>query len=197
MSRCSQLGHVERNRAGDRRTGTFSCPSDRDASLEGREAGRYFSLQGFPNNCLNPGVKAVDDVIANIFDEICELFPSRYVHIGADEVPEDAWQSSPSAKEFLKSIGGTGTADLQAAFIRRLQAFLIGRGKMTGAWDEAVAADGIDRRNCYLVAWQSVEAAQKLAADGFDVVVSPGQAYYLDMANGPDWAEPDGREERG
>ncbi len=154
------------------------------------EDGRYFSLQGFPSNCLNPAVETVHDTLQNIFTEVCELFPSRYIHIGADEVPVDAWQASPRAQQLLKSCGGTGTADLQAIFTKRLQALLKNHGKTTGAWDEAASATGIDRANLYLVSWRSVEAAQALAANGFDVVISPGQVYYLDMANGSDWSEP-------
>ncbi len=155
-----------------------------------REDELYHSVQGFPNNCLNPGIEAVYDVIQNIFEEVCELFPSRYVHIGADEVPADAWRSSPRAQDLLASIDGTGIFTLQAVFTRRLQAFLSKRGKITGAWEEAAFAGGVEPTNCYLVSWQSVEGAQRLAANGYDVVISPGQAYYLDMANGPNWYEP-------
>lgn len=153
-----------------------------------REDELYHSVQGFPNNCLNPGIEAVYDVIQTIFEEVCELFPSRYVHIGADEVPADAWRSSPRAQDLLAFVEGTSA--LQAVLTKRLQAFLTNRGKITGAWEEAASAGGIDRTNCYLVSWQSVDAAQTLAAKGFDIVVSSGQAYYLDMANGPNWSEP-------
>jgi len=71
-----------------------------------------------------------------------------------------------------------------------VQAFLTAKGKITGAWEEAAHGGGIDKANCYLVGWVNVEGSQKLAAEGYDVVVAPGQAYYLDMANGPDWHEP-------
>ena len=154
------------------------------------ETGRYHSIQGFPNNCLNPAVPAVYPVLETILAELCDLFPSRYVHVGADEVPEQAWSGSPLAQALLAERGGGGASVLQAHLLRRVQAMLTGFGRITGAWEEAAGGGGIDAANCYLVGWHTVAASQRLAAAGYDVVVSPGQAYYLDMANGPEWAEP-------
>jgi hexosaminidase len=48
----------------------------------------------------------------------------------------------------------------------------------------------VDKAKVYLVGWRSVEVNAELAGRGYDVVVSPGQAYYLDMSQGPEWAEP-------
>lgn len=154
------------------------------------ENGLYHSVQSYPNNCINPGVKTVYPVLETILGELCELFPSRYFHLGADEVPEDAWMSSPQAQALLAEIGGKDAHDLQAYFLKQLQAFLNSKGKLTGAWEEAAWGGGIDRTDCYLVGWRAVEVNQKLAAEGYDVVVAPAQAYYLDMANGPEFEEP-------
>jgi len=150
----------------------------------------YNSIQGFPNNCLNPASEAVYPVIETIFEELCGLFPSRYFHVGADEVPSDAWSASPVAKALEETLGAPGAAPLQAHFLQRIQAFLSAKGKITGAWEEAAQGGGIDKSQCYLVGWHTVAASQRLARDGYDVVVSPGQSYYLDMANGPGWEEP-------
>ena len=153
------------------------------------ENGLYHSIQSFPNNCLNPAVEAVYDAIELIFSEMIELFPSRHFHIGADEVPEQAWASSPSAAALGRRLGAAGAAPLQAYFLKQVQAFLASKGRITGAWEEAAEGGGIDRAGCYLVGWRDVEASRKLAAEGYAVVVAPGQAYYLDMANGEDWHE--------
>ena len=149
----------------------------------------YHSIQSFPNNCLNPAVEATYGIIETIFSEMIELFPSRYFHVGADEVPENAWHASPAAKRMRADLGMSGAAPLQARFLQRLQAYLTARGKITGAWEEASHGGGIDKTNCYLVGWRTTEGSQQLAAEGYDVVVAPGQAYYLDMANSEDWHE--------
>lgn len=153
------------------------------------ENGLYHSIQSFPNNCLNPAVEQVHEVIETIFGEMVELFPSAYFHVGADEVPAEAWASSPKANAMRAELGAEGTAPLQAAFLQRIQAFLTSQGKITGAWEEAAEGGGIGKDDSYLVGWRTVEAAGKLAAEGYSVVVAPGQAYYLDMANGEDWHE--------
>lgn len=163
-----------------------AIPSLRDPG----ENGFYHSIQDFPNNCLNPAVGAVYDAIDVIFGELCALFPSKYFHVGADEVPADAWTSSPQARALLQEIGGGGTHELQAHFLRRVQKFLRAKGKITGAWEEASEGGGIDKADCYLVGWRNVAANQQLAAAGYDVVVAPGQHYYLDMAFTGEWFEP-------
>ncbi len=154
------------------------------------ENGLYQSIQSFPNNCLNPGVEAVYDAVETIFAEMLALFPGRWFHVGADEVPHDAWSTSPQARALLDKTGGEGAAPWQAHFLRRVQAFLTANGRITGAWEEARDGGGIARDDCYLVGWTTVAASQELAREGYAVVVAPGQAYYLDMANGPEWAEP-------
>jgi hexosaminidase len=153
------------------------------------ENGLYLSIQAFPNNCLNPGLDATYTAIETIFGEMVELFPSRYFHVGADEVPHDAWQTSPAARALAGSLGSDGTMALQAHFLQRVQAFLTSKGKVTGAWEEAALGGGIDKANSYLVGWKDKAISQKLAGEGYDVVVAPAQAYYLDMANGEEFAE--------
>ena len=154
------------------------------------ETGVYYFHDNFPNACLNPAHEPVYGFIETLFGELLELFPSKTFHVGADEVPEGAWSGSPLARAMNEKIGGTGPAELQAAFLRRVQAFLTSGGRITGAWEEAAMGGGIDKADCYLVGWTAVEVNARLAAEGYDIVVAPGQAYYLDMANGASWSEP-------
>jgi hexosaminidase len=179
------------------------------------EHGQYSSVQGFPNNCLNPVREETYRVLETIFDEMIELFPAKIIHIGADEVPLGAWSGSPLALAQLAEIGGaemaashakrlnvetnhdgadeidgSGAAVLQAEFLRRVSAYLASRGCITGGWQEAAHGDVIDKAKSYLVGWRTVEASADLAGQGYDIVVSPGQAYYLDMSNSQEWSEP-------
>jgi hexosaminidase len=147
------------------------------------ENGLYHSVQTFPNNCLNPGVEASYTVVETIFSEMVELFPSPYFHVGADEVPHDAWETSPKARALGETLGTDGTMGLQAHFLQRIQEFLASKGKITGAWEEAALGGGISKAGSYLVGWKDTQISRRLAADGYDVVVAPAQAYYLDMAN--------------
>ena len=73
---------------------------------------------------------------------------------------------------------------------QRIQAFLASRGCITGGWQEAAHGNVIDKAKVYLNGWRSVEISAELAGQGYDIVVCPGQVYYLDMANSPAWSEP-------
>ncbi len=179
------------------------------------ETGTYSSVQVFPNNCLNPARPETYQFLETVFDELIELFPAKIIHIGADEVPLAAWSGSPLAlaslhelagEELAEShaklngitgnlhgadrIEGTGTAVLQAEFLRHIQSFLASRGCVTGGWEEASHGHVIDKEKSYLVGWRDVAASRQLAEEGYDIVVSPGQLYYLDMAQGQEWSEP-------
>jgi hexosaminidase len=180
-----------------------------------KETGEYSSVQGFPNNCINPAREETYTILETIFDELIELFPSKVFHIGADEVPIGAWSGSPEALAKLAELGGeavaaaharrlnvvtnthgadeiegSGAAMLQAVFLARVQKFLASRGCITGGWEEAAHGNVIDKSKVYLVGWRTVEVCAALAGEGYDMVVSPGQAYYLDMSQGTEWSEP-------
>ncbi len=188
-----------------------SIPGLRDPD----EKGTYHSVQAFPNNCLNPARETTYDVLETILGELIELFPFRTIHVGADEVPIGAWSGSPEALARLREVAGaevaeahakrldaagpshladaiegSGAAVLQALFLARVQAFLAAKGCVTGGWEEAAHGDVIDRERTYLCGWRDMNVSAALAGEGYRMVVCPGQAYYLDMANGPDWDEP-------
>jgi hexosaminidase len=155
------------------------------------ETGAYYFHDNFPNGCLNPAHEPVYEFVEKVFGELLELFPSKTFHVGADEVPEGAWECSPLARELNEKLGGTGSpAKLQAAFLKRVQKFLTANGRITGAWEEAAMGGGIDRDHAYLVGWTTIEVSQERAEEGYDIVIAPGQRYYLDMANGAAWSEP-------
>ncbi len=188
-----------------------SLPQLRDPG----ETGEYQSVQGFPNNALNPAFEPVYRFVETVIDEMLEMFPGEIFHLGADEVPLGAWSGSPLALDLLErlagkdaadkhrkrsntitnhdgadDIGGSGTAILQSHFIGRVHRIIASKGAITGGWEEAAHGNVIDKATSYLVGWRNVEINAALAERGYDIVVSPGQRYYLDMANGLSWSEP-------
>lgn len=161
----------------------------------------YHSIQGYPNNALNPAVARVYEMVETVLDAICALFPSKIIHLGGDEVDAAAWAQSPAAQALAAEIGaGTGqqaTMALQAHFLRRAKEMLSARGRICGGWDECAEGGGIDAHNTLLFAWRNVAKTAELMSQGYDVIATPGQAYYLDMvqdsvwdATGTSWAGP-------
>ncbi|WEK03621.1 MAG: beta-N-acetylhexosaminidase [Candidatus Devosia phytovorans] len=179
------------------------------------ETGEYQSVQGFPNNSLNPAHEPVYKFVETVIDEMLELFPAGIFHLGADEVPLAAWSGSPLALDMIEKLSGpemrkkheaqfnqlgnhhgadeiegSPTALIQAAFIRRVHDYIASKGAITGGWEEAAHGDAVDKDKAFVIGWRNVEINAALAERGYDIVVSPGQRYYLDMANGAQWAEP-------
>ncbi|WP_062011972.1 beta-N-acetylhexosaminidase [Aureimonas sp. AU4] len=158
---------------------------------DGQEApDSYHSVQGYPNNALNPGIEATYPFLETVLDEMAELFPSPYVHVGGDEVADGAWLASPKAKEVMAREGFTGTFELQSWFLARVQRMLEARGKRLAGWNEVAHGGGVDPAGTLLMAWEKPEVGIELAREGYDVVMTPGQAYYLDMVQDDAWQEP-------
>jgi hexosaminidase len=149
----------------------------------------YFPVQGYPNNSWNPAIPETYTVLETIIDELCAIFPSRYFHIGGDEVARNAWMQSPKALALMQREGLAGTFQLQSWFLQRIKAMLTARGKVLVGWNEVAHGGGVPPEDTLLMAWEKPEVGIDLAREGYDVVMTPGQAYYLDMVQGPDWLE--------
>jgi hexosaminidase len=124
-----------------------------------------------------------EDVIEfskNILTEIAALFPSRYIHIGGDEVDTRNWEKAPVSRAFMQARGMSRPSELQGYFNKRIQQFLTGMGKTMIGWDEIVES-GTDS-NATVMFWRTW--AGKLpalaAANGNKVVMTPDGPYYFD-----------------
>jgi hexosaminidase len=150
------------------------------------------SVQDFVDNVLVPGSPRTDAFLIDVVDALATLFPtSPWLHIGGDEVPHDAWRGSPIVAAHRAARNLMTTREVEADFHRHLVELVVSRtGRAVGAWQEAAMSGGVRPGDGYVVGWTSPEAARELAATGHDVVVSPGQAYYLDMASDPAWDAP-------
>ncbi|MDO5641024.1 MAG: family 20 glycosylhydrolase, partial [Paracoccus sp. (in: a-proteobacteria)] len=143
-------------------------------------ANSYAPVQGYPNNSWNPGIPATFEVLGTIIDELSDIFPSRYFHIGGDEVARNAWLESPKARILMQREGLAGTFELQSWFARRVKAMLTARGKVMVGWNELSHGGGVDTDGTILMAWERPEVGIDLARQGYDVIMTPGQAYYMD-----------------
>lgn len=153
-------------------------------------ASAYVSAQGFFNNALNPASPETDPFLEQVFDAVVDLFPSVRLHVGGDEVPADAWATSPLARASMAEQGLESAAELQADLMRRVQVMLRRRGRVMIGWDEIANGGGTDPQDAILMVWRSAANAGDLAARGHDLVLTPAQAYYLDIARSDDWDEP-------
>lgn len=150
------------------------------------------SVQYFEDNVLVPGLPATHRFVVDVVDAVAALFPtSPWIHVGGDEVPDGAWSGSPIARDWARSRGLSTTNEIEAAIHREVVDAIRDRaGRAVGAWEEAARTRGAVPGDGYVVGWQSIDINRELAARGFDVVIAPGQVYYLDMAEDTAWDTP-------
>ncbi len=158
-------------------------PETRDPGDNGGEK----SVQGYARNALNPAMPKTWEICEAIIDEISALFPFNHLHLGCDELPEHTWMSSPRARALMEEHGLKTTQDLQGWTMKKLGAYAVGKGQRPAAWEEAAqGANGGIGHNAILFSWTGLGPGLDAARAGYDVVMTPAQHAYLDMAHTSD-----------
>jgi len=116
--------------------------------------------------------------LQNVLDEVIPLFPSPYVHIGGDEVPEGVWADCASCQQLARTNDLQGEAGLHSYFVRRIQTYLAGKGKTLIGWDE-IMEGGMDA-NAVVEVWRGPDEAKQALANGNRVIIA--SPFYLDTA---------------
>lgn len=126
--------------------------------------------------------------LEGVLDEVMELFPSTYIHIGGDEAPKVTWKNSAYAQELMRREGLKNEEELQSYFIKRIDAFVSKKGRKIIGWDEIL--EGGLSPNAAVMSWRGEEGGIHAAKLGHPVVMSPTSHLYLDYYQGPRDTEP-------
>ena len=128
---------------------------------------------GIPYTCsdLCVGNDSTFVFFQKVLDEILEVFPSRYIHIGGDEAVQDKWKSCPKCQKCMQTEGLKNTHELQSYMIRRIGNYLLGKGRSFIGWDEIM--EGGLAPNAAVMSWRGYEAGLTAAGAGHHVVMSP------------------------
>ncbi|MFD7326769.1 beta-N-acetylhexosaminidase [Streptomyces sp. NPDC059875] len=141
---------------------------------------------------VNPNVLAPTDTTLRfyegVFEEVLDLFPSTFVHIGGDECPKDQWKQSPTAQARIKELGLADEDELQSWFIRHFDGWLADRGRRLIGWDEIL--EGGLAPGAAVSSWRGYAGGITAAEAGHDVVMCPEQQVYLDHRQAPGEDEP-------
>ncbi|MFF3322022.1 beta-N-acetylhexosaminidase [Streptomyces sp. NPDC002889] len=113
-----------------------------------------------------------------VLEEVLDLFPSTFVHIGGDECPKDQWKASPAAQARIKELGLADEDELQSWFVRHFDRWLTDRGRRLIGWDEIL--QGGLAPGAAVSSWRGYGGGIAAAAAGHDVVMCPEQHVYLD-----------------
>ena len=167
-------------------------PDTRDPNDTGSER----SVQGYTANVVNPAMPKTWDILEALSIEVGALFPFGLLHLGCDELPTDTWMGSPLAKALMAKEGLETTQDLQGWTTSRLAQTVVKNGQRPAAWEEAAQGkNGGIGHNAILFSWTGAEPGLAAARAGYNVVMTPAQHVYLDMAHtndiddwGANWA---------
>lgn len=145
---------------------------------------------GVSDDVLCPGKPETFDFIEGVLDEIMELFPSKYIHIGGDECPKVRWEKCPDCQSLISTLGLVDDDDhsaehyLQSYVISRVEKYLNDRGRMIIGWDEIL--EGGLAPNSTVMSWHGEAGGLEAARQGHDVIMTPNTYYYLDYHQGTD-----------
>ncbi len=116
--------------------------------------------------------------LQDVLDEVVALFPSKYIHIGGDECPKDAWKKSDFCQQLIKKEGLVDEHGLQSYFIQRIEKYVNKKGKVLIGWDEIL--EGGLAPNAIVMSWRGEEGGIAAAKEGHQVIMTPGSHVYFD-----------------
>lgn len=134
------------------------------------------------------GNDATFEFLESIIDEIVELFPSEYIHIGGDEVGKDQWSRCPRCQARKAKEGLADEHELQSYFVKRIENYINSKGKRMIGWDEII--EGGLAPNATVMSWTGWQGGIKAAETHHDVIMCPLDYVYFDHYQGYNPFEP-------
>ena len=179
----------------------FSCNPKGEHTVPTHQGGVWNDVM----NVSNPrAVQFVKDII----DELCDIFPYPYFHIGGDECPTTAWEGNADCKALVEQLGLPNFRHLQSRFINEISGYLREKGRTTVMWNESVTAKGADlnlvkEHNPLVMSWHPCQEGVRTATElGLQAIVTeyhakaPGESgwggYYINRRPSKAADVPDG-----
>ena len=139
---------------------------------------------------LCPGKEATFTLLEGILDEVMELFPSEYIHIGGDEAGKQDWRTCPDCQARMKAEGLSSVEELQSYLIKRIERYLNAHSRQLLGWDEIL--EGGLSPNATVMSWRGTQGGLEAIRQDHDVVMTPGNYCYLDKVQDCPLTEPEG-----
>ena len=154
-----------------------------------------WGMWGVHDDILCVGKDHTLQFVTDVLDEVMQLFPSPYIHIGGDESPRVRWQECPLCQQRIRKLGlqakGKQSAEalLQGWFTTQVQQYLAKHGKRIIGWDELLGCD-VDT-TATIMSWRGAEPGAQGALQGHDVIMTPvGPLYFDYYQTDKTWNEP-------
>jgi hexosaminidase len=116
--------------------------------------------------------------LQDVLDEVMQLFPSKYIHIGGDECPKDFWKRSSFCQNLIREKGLKDEEGLQSYFVQRIEKYLNSKGRSIIGWDEIL--EGGLAPNATVMSWRGEKGGVEAAKQHHQVVMTPSSYVYFD-----------------
>lgn len=140
------------------------------------------------NSSLCPGNEEVYTMYQDILDEVLDIFPSHYIHIGGDEANKESWKTCAKCKKRMKEEKLKNVEELQSYLIKRMERYVSSKGRSLIGWDEIL--EGGLAPGATVMSWRGTAGGIEAAKSGHNVVMTPGTHLYFDFYQDTPETEP-------
>ena len=126
--------------------------------------------------------------LQQVLDEVMQLFPARYIHIGGDECPKTRWKACAKCQQRIQALSLKDEHDLQSYFIQRIEKYVNSKGRAIIGWDEIL--EGGLAPNATVMSWRGEEGGIAAAQQKHTVIMTPESHLYFDYYQSRHPAEP-------
>ena len=124
------------------------------------------------------GKEASFEMMQRILDEVIEIFPSEYIHIGGDEASKENWKVCEDCQRRMQAEGLNSVDELQSYMIHRIELYLNSKGRQIIGWDEIL--QGGLAPNATVMSWRGEDGGIAAAEAGHDAIMAPHAYCYID-----------------
>lgn len=147
---------------------------------------------GVSEDVLCAGNEEAMRFVEDVLNEVMDVFPSPYIHIGGDECPKVRWEQCPKCQAKIKELGIQGDEHfskedyLQSYVMNRMAKVVEARGRRVIGWDEIL--EGNVSETAIIMSWRGTEGGIEAARKGHDVIMAPSSHLYFDYYQSEDIA---------
>lgn len=135
---------------------------------------------GISKEILCAGSDETYAFVKDVLDEICDIFPSDYIHLGGDEAPKDRWCNCKKCRAKLAELKLDNFEQLQTYMVEQFRSYLEAKGKTVICWNDGLGKNASSQIVSQVWKPLSLRSGKKQANHGRKTVLSPFFYMYFD-----------------
>lgn len=145
---------------------------------------KVWTQWGISDDVICAGNENAIHFLEDVLNEVIQLFPSPYIHIGGDECPKKRWKNCPKCQERIRQLGIRGDKKhsaedyLQSYVMTKIEHYVENRGKHIIGWDEIF--EGKPAPNATIMSWRGMSGGISAARQHHNVIMTPNSHVYFD-----------------